>query len=130
MKPYIHAKSSAKKYGGTPEDYLDIHDFMDSSKSSEATVKHRCVFHSAFGCYIVEKVFGHNRENSEGKIYSVRDIAENHIIEDLGRIPSLNEWLQHMPIETWMGGRTKKKTHCAEGGVVLTTLDEKKTYID
>ncbi len=28
-KPYIHALSSAKKFGGKPEDYLEIHQLMD-----------------------------------------------------------------------------------------------------
>ncbi len=108
MKPYLHAKSSAKKYGGVPEDYLDIHDLMDSSKSAVPDVKHRVVFHSSFGCFIVEMIFGTNITNSEGKTVSVRDIAEDHILEDLGFIPSLDKWLQAMEIETWMGGLSKK----------------------
>ncbi len=28
-KPWIHAVSSAKKFGGVPEDYFDIHNLMD-----------------------------------------------------------------------------------------------------
>ena len=70
MKPWIHAKSSAKKFGGEPEDYLPIHDFMDSSKSAHADVRHRCVLHSAFGIYIVEKVFGTNIKNSNCLLYT------------------------------------------------------------
>lgn len=84
MKPFIHAKASAKRYGGEPKDYLAIHDFMDSSKAALADVRHRAVFHSAFGIFIVEKVFGTNITNSEGKLVSVRDIAEDHVREDLG----------------------------------------------
>jgi hypothetical protein len=108
MKPYIHAKSSARKFGGVPEDYLDIHDFMDSTKSAEPTVKHRAVLHSAFGCFIVERVFGHSRINSDGKEYSPRDVAEQHCIEDLGTIPTLERWLDNLPIEPWMGKPQKK----------------------
>lgn len=29
-----HAESSAKKYGGKAADYIEIHELMDSSKSS------------------------------------------------------------------------------------------------
>lgn len=107
MKPLIHARSSANKYGGKWEDYMDIHEFMDWSKSAIADVRHRAVFHSAFGCFVVEKVFGSVRKNSDNKEYSVRDIAEDHIIQDLGFIPSLDTWLRNMRIEQWMGGETK-----------------------
>lgn len=109
MKPMIHAKASAKRYGGKPEDYLKIHDLMDSSKAAVADVRHRCVFHSALGAYIVEQVFGHTMVNSDGKEFSVRDVAEDHIIEDLGFIPSLEKWLSGMPIEQWMGGPTRRR---------------------
>lgn len=108
MKPYLHSKSSAKKYGGIPEDYLDIHDFMDSTKAGFADVRHRAILHSSFGCYIVEKIFGHVRKNSSDKEYSVRDIAEQHVIEDLGYIPSTHEWLECMELKTWMGGKMKR----------------------
>ena len=30
--PYIHSKSSAKRYGGKPEDYLEIHKLLDGPK--------------------------------------------------------------------------------------------------
>ena len=103
-KPWIHAVSSAKKHGGKPEDYLPIHDFMDSSKSAHASVKHRAVLHSAFGIFLAERVFGHNVTNSAGRLVSVRDIAEQHVLEDLGTI-----WLEHMSIETWMGGPSRSE---------------------
>ena len=107
-KPFIHAKSSAKKYGGNYEDYLDIHQFMDSSKSAMADVRHRCLLHSSFGCFVVEQVFGVVRVNSAGKQYSPRDVAEDHCIEDLGFIPSVERWLGNMSIQQWMGGPANK----------------------
>lgn len=112
-KPYIHAKSSARRFGGTPEDYLDIHEMFDSSKSALADVRHRAVFHSAFGIFVIEKIFGSTRVNSEGKTYSVRDIGEQHVMEDLGQIPSLEQWMKGAPIEPWMMGKkeVKETTH-------------------
>lgn len=111
MKPHKHAESSAHKYGGQVNDYIDIHQYMDSTKSAVPDVRHRAILHSAFGCYIIEDIFGITRTNSSGKDYSVRDIAEDHIIEDLGFIPSMDKWLQAMELQDWMGGRkfTKKK---------------------
>jgi hypothetical protein len=108
LKPYLHAKSSAKKWGGVPEDYLPLHDFMDSTKAAHASVKHRAVLHSAFGIYLAERVFGHNITNSQGRQVSVRDVAEQHVLEDLGTIPSLDDWLKCMTIEAWMGGPSRK----------------------
>jgi hypothetical protein len=109
-KPYIHAKSSARRFGGTFEDYIDIHAEMDSSKSALADVRHRAVYHSAFGIYVIERIFGQTRVNTEGKTYSVRDIAEQHVMEDLGKIPTLQDWMQGAPIEPWMTGKKEVKS--------------------
>jgi hypothetical protein len=107
MKPYIHAKSSAAKYGGEPEDYLVVHDLMDSSKAALPDVRHRALFHSAFGIFMVEKMLGTTLINSDGKQVSVRDIAEQHIMEDLGFIPTVETWFRNMKIEPWMSGKIK-----------------------
>ena len=109
MKPLVHAKNSARKHGGKWEDYIELHDFMDSSKSAHASMLHRAIFHSAFGIYIVEKVYGTAITNSEGKLVSTRDLAEDHVLEDLGFIPSLDHWLKNMTMQSWMlGGRRKQ----------------------
>lgn len=108
-KPYIHAKSSAKRFGGVPEDYLDIHEMFDNSKSAVADVRHRVIFHSAYGIFIIEKIFGSTRVNSAGKTYSVRDIGEQHVMEDLGTIPTLEYWIKDMPIDPWMMGKKEVK---------------------
>jgi hypothetical protein len=106
-KALVHARSSARKYGGKPEDYIEIHEYMDSTKSAHAEVTHRCVFHSAFGIFIVEDVFGRTLTNSDGKEVFVRDVAEQHVLEDLGYIPSLSDWLREMPAQPWMAGARK-----------------------
>ena len=108
MKPFQHAKNSAKKYGGIPEDYQAIHDFFDSTKSALPDIRHRAVLHSAFGIFMLERVFGTTVTNSEGRKVSVRDLGEDHVIEDLGFIPTLERWLKNMPIEDWMGGSRRK----------------------
>ena len=109
MKPYLHARVHAKKYGGVPEDYADIDDFIDSSKAAFADVRHRAILHSAFGCFIVEKVFGRTRVNSDGKTYSPRDVAEDHVIQDLGWLPNMNHYLENMQIQDWMSGTEKRR---------------------
>lgn len=109
MKPFHHSKIHAKKYGGVPEDYADIDDLIDSSKIAVPDVRHRAILHSAYGCFLVEKVFGRTRINSDGKQYSPRDIAEDHILQDLGFIPTMEMYLQNMQICDWMSGTRKKK---------------------
>lgn len=105
MKPYIHSLSSVKKWRGTIENYLPIHEFMDSTKSGLADNRHRCILHTSQGIFIVEKVFGSTITNSDGKVVSVRDVAENHIKEDFGGfIPTLQDFLEHMIYQTWMHG--------------------------
>src|SRR5437763_14894610 len=96
-KALVHARSSAKKYGGKPEDYLAIHEKMDSTKAAHAEVTHRCVFHSAFGIYLIEELFGRTLTNADGKEVFVRDVAEQHVLEDLGCIPSLSDRLKERP---------------------------------
>lgn len=107
MKPHLHANISVKKFGGVPSDYMKIHEFIDSSKSSLADVRHRSMLHSSWGIYIVSQVFGDLMTNSEGKTVSVRDVAEEHIIEDLGFIPTVQDWLEGMKIQPWMSGSKK-----------------------
>lgn len=108
MKPYIHAKNSVKRYGGQIEDYIAIHDFFDSTKSAWADVRHRAILHSTFGIYLVEKVFGTTITNSDNKQISVRDIGEDHVVEDCGFIPTIERWLTNIPTEDWMLGKGQK----------------------
>jgi len=109
MKPHHHANISAKQHGGIAEDYMAIHEFIDHSKAAVADVRHRAMLHSAWGCYVVSQVFGNLLTNSDGKTVSVRDIAEEHIIQDLGFIPTMDDWLKEMPIQGWMSGTRKRR---------------------
>ena len=101
--PYIHAKSSAKKYGGIPEDYLEIHKWFDESKESYCDARHRAVRHHAEGIFEAESVFGNIVVNSDGKEIPVRYIGEQHVKEDChGLIPSRKDWLSKITAEPWM----------------------------
>lgn len=106
-KPWIHSLQQAKIYGGKPEDYMDINEFMDSTKGIIPSQIHRCILHTSFACQpdgILERIFGKTRINSDGKTYSTRDIFENHILSDFAGkfIPTLQDYLQNIPIEPWM----------------------------
>lgn len=108
MKPYLHANVSVKKWGGKPEDYLPIHDWFDQSKAHFPDMRHRVLLHSSFGIYLCEQVFGTHIINSDGSIIQVRDVGEQHVIDDMGYIPTVADYLNEMPMYSWLGGRKKK----------------------
>lgn len=117
-KPYIHATSSARKFGGVPEDYIEIHNLLDSSKGTIADSRHRALTHTAwFVGTILEKIFGVTITNSDQKKISVRDIGEQHVLEDFGGrfIPSAQDYLENMEVEEWMvAGRGKVPSSSAK----------------
>lgn len=108
MNSHYHAVIAAKKHGGVPEDYYPISDFIDSSKASLGDIRHRAILHSTFGIFLCEKVFGHTITNSDGKQIPTRLLAEEHIYDDLGFIPTVEHWLGELPIRKWMSGTVKK----------------------
>lgn len=48
MKPWIHAKISVKKFGGLPEDYIEIHNWFDQTKTHIPDSRHRLVLHNSY----------------------------------------------------------------------------------
>lgn len=135
MKPFKHARISAKKFGGIPEDYLEIHNWFDHTKAHIADMRHRALLHNAWGIWLSESVFGEiiilpngsakktsYITNSEGKKVQVRDIGEQHVIDDLGRIPSIEECMREMPMLQWFGGPIRNKK--------IITLDKIKELIE
>jgi hypothetical protein len=101
--PFHHARSSAKKFGGVPEDYLAIHNWFDQTKAHIADLRHRAILHSSFGIFLCEQVFGSTLiRKSDGKEIPVRPIGEQHVFEDLGRIPTVSDWIGDLPLKDWM----------------------------
>lgn len=105
--PYHHAVSSAKKNGGVPEDYLPIHNWFDASKAFLCDFRHRALRHHAEGIFLCEALFGATITNSEGKKVPTRIIGEQHVKEDLGRIPTASDWLRAIHPEAWMSPKAK-----------------------
>lgn len=106
-KPWVHAVSSARRFGGVPEDYLPLHNLMDSSKSAIADSRHRALTHNTW--FIgpdgpLERIFGVTLVNSDGRRVSVRELGEQHVLEDFGGrfIPTPQDYLQGIPFEDWM----------------------------
>ncbi|KQM51193.1 hypothetical protein ASE69_07710 [Sphingomonas sp. Leaf208] len=106
--PYHHALSSVRRFGGAVEDYQPIHDWFDGSKAFHAGAAHRALRHHAEGIWAAQHEFGVTVTTADGKKVPVRLIGEQHVIEDLGFIPSLSDWLKHLSIEPWMHRSARK----------------------
>ena len=101
--PYHHALSSVRKWGGAVADYQSIHDWFDESKMIVADFRHRALRHHAEGIFMAERIFGTTITNADGRAIPVRWIGEQHVREDLGRIPSFADWVKAIRPEPWMG---------------------------
>lgn len=99
---YHHAESSARKFGGRPEDYLLVHEWFDGTKAHLALPGHRALRHHTLGVFEAEQHFGTTLRNSAGREVPVRWIGEQHVLEDCRRIPTVSDWLAALPIESWM----------------------------
>jgi hypothetical protein len=106
--PYHHALSSVKQFGGIVEDYLEIHNWFDATKAYMGDVRHRALRHHTLGIFDCEKIFGEVIVNSDNKSIPVRVIAEQHVYEDLGKIPTPQDWLDEMRKSAWMMRNTRK----------------------
>src|SRR3546814_11665401 len=91
---YHHALSSVRKWGGEPEDYLPLHQWFDESKAITADFRHRALRHHAGGIFMLERFFGATITITSGRIVPVRLIGEQHVIEDLGFVPSFADWVR------------------------------------
>jgi hypothetical protein len=103
MKPLTHAKNSVRKFGGRLDDYIPLHEWMDASKAFIPDMRHRAFRHHSWGIYQGQEVFGVYITNSEGKTVATRDILEAHVLEDLGWIPTPQDWFKNFAMEPWMG---------------------------
>lgn len=121
--PLHHAISSTKKHGGHVDDYLSIHNWFDETKKHYPDMRHRALRHHAEGIFWCEEKFGTYIINSDGKMVPVRAIGEQHVMEDIGFIPTIKDYLDNMTQVNWM-------YKPGEGRKVLKAIqDEKSDYI-
>lgn len=110
MKPLLHAKASVRKHGGIVEDYLAIHEWFDQTKAHVPDMRHRALLHNSWGIYLAQSVFGFYLTNRDECHVSTRDVGEEHVLEDLGRIPTVQDYLVGMPLYHWLGGPRRRRT--------------------
>lgn len=112
MNSWQHAVSAARKWGGDPQLYLPVEEFIDSSKQVIGDARHRSLYHHTMGTWLCQKVFGVTlevpRDQGPPKLVPVRLVAERHILEDLGWLPSPKDYIDGMLLAPWMSGSHKK----------------------
>jgi len=130
-KPYIHADASVRRYGGKSEDYLELHELMDSSKIAHPTNVHRTLTHNTwFAKVIIPKCFGNTITNSDGKKISTEQIALDHIAEDFGGkfVPSAQDYLINVVPQDWFeNGKTGLPSSYTNYGRLDRRLQSDKT---
>ncbi len=99
---YTHAVSSVKKWGGDVEDYLPIHLWFDEPKNHIGDFRQRALRHHTLGIAECLAVFGEALTLSTGRAIPTRWVCEQHLIEDFGRIPSVQDWLGAIQPQPWM----------------------------
>ncbi len=78
---------------------------IDESKAFLGDFRHRALRHHAEGIFLAEKLFGVAIVNSDGNQVPVRYVGEQHVREDLGRIPTAQDWLLQIKPQRWMYGQ-------------------------
>jgi hypothetical protein len=100
--PLRHAESSARKFGGRPEDYLAIHRWFDESKAYFPDFRDHALYHHTAGIFLAERMHGLRVTNSDKKVVPVLYLGEQHVREDLGRVPTFQDWLVNLKPVPWM----------------------------
>src|SRR5215217_7457820 len=101
--PFYHAKSSVRKWGGIADDFITVHQWFDASKAITCDFRHRALRHHAEGIALCVQIFGASITNSSGREIPTRWVAEQHVQEDFGWIPSFVDWVRAIKPEPWMG---------------------------
>lgn len=75
------------------------------------------MYHHTLGVFLCEKIFGKTifvQKKSKVVEVPVRLIAERHILEDLGWLPSPKDYIDGMPVKKWMSGSVKSEINLSD----------------
>ena len=101
---FHHAVSSARKFGGHFNDYMPIHAWFDETKAHMPDFRHRALRHHSEGIALAIRLFGPVIHRQDGSSTPTRFVAEQHVQEDCGCIPTAADWLRNLNVATqpWM----------------------------
>lgn len=90
-----HLDRCVGRWGGKHSDYEDISNFLDITKVYVSDWRHRVLFHNTLGIELIEYLFPkitYVKNPTSVDAISTRTIAEMHILEDLGCVPTA-KWM-------------------------------------
>lgn len=96
-----HSVSSAKAFGGKPDEYDAIHQWMDRSRAGTDRLMHRMLAHHTQGIRDCVEHFGDTITISTGRRVSVQLLARQHVMEDLGFVPTLDHYAELLRCPRW-----------------------------
>lgn len=98
--PQVHARSSARKFGGRWQEFIEVHSFMDSSKLHFAKATHRALLHHEYGVELAIGIFG-DCGRLPGTLAAIKDIVSQHLAEDFTKeVPTVADWFADSTFET------------------------------
>ena len=80
--PYYNSVSTAKRFGGVAEDFLELQEWFDRGKASQPDFKHRCQS-------------------------PCPTCGRTACTEYLGFIPTLQDWMELLTAKRWTSHRAK-----------------------
>jgi hypothetical protein len=98
---HYHAVSSANAFGGVPADYEALHAWMDRGRGGTDSLLHRVLAHHTEGIADAVERFGPAIRNSQGREVPTSLLARQHVIEDLGFVPSLAHYMELLHCPRW-----------------------------
>jgi hypothetical protein len=113
-KPIIHARSCARRFGGSEAEHLPVHQLMDRSKGAAAGSNlHRALTHHGEFLWMLEAIFGVTF-GAGGRDVSTRDCGERHLMEDHhGAIPIPGDYWRVLAVQPWMTAGAATETIAA-----------------
>jgi hypothetical protein len=48
------------------------------------------------------EIFGDFIDRGDGRMVGVAQVAEQHLLEDCGFLPTVDDWMRHLAPEPWM----------------------------
>ena len=91
MTPWKHAESSVQKWGGSPSDYIALHDWFDETKQFTGDWTHRALRHHSAGVQWAIEKFGHTIINSLNQHIPTKFLRNNTLrkIAVLSQLPKI-----------------------------------------
>ena len=92
----------ASRMGRRRSRLLTDPEWFDESSEHVNDLRHRLMRHHSQGIAECVRRFGRLLTLSNGRQVPMKKIAERHIVEDLGFVPAVADWVRSLKLQPWM----------------------------